>query len=61
MAKTIWLRQETYDRLDSHREKRETFDQVVNRLCNIYETIKAIPDTLGSSHYLAQRPKEEGK
>jgi len=36
--KTIWLKEETYQRLDQLREKRETFDQVVNRLCVVYET-----------------------
>jgi len=35
--KTIWLKEETYQRLDQLREKRESFDQVVSRLCWIFE------------------------
>ena len=46
----IRLREETYNRLGALRGKSETFDQVVNRLCSLFETIKAIPDTLGPQH-----------
>lgn len=59
MSKQIRLRNETYQRLDALRGKRETFDDTVNGLCNFYEEIKAIPDALGPSRYLNQRPKEE--
>ena len=56
MPKTNWLRVETYQRLDALREKRETFNEVVNRLCNVFEMIRAIPDTLGPSHFLREHP-----
>lgn len=49
-GKTIWLRPETKERLDALRGKGETFDEVVQRLCSVFETIKAIPDTLGAQH-----------
>jgi len=49
-GKTIWLRPETKERLDALRGKGETFDQVVERLCSVFETIRAIPDTLGPNH-----------
>lgn len=49
-GKTIWLRPETKDRLDALRSKGETFNQVVERLCSVFETIRAIPDTLGPQH-----------
>lgn len=49
-GKTIWLRPETKERLENIRGKRETFDEVVQRLCSVFETIKAIPDTLGPNH-----------
>ncbi|GAH73496.1 unnamed protein product [marine sediment metagenome] len=49
-GKTIWLRPETKERLDALRGKGETFDQVVERLCSVFETIRAIPDTLGPQH-----------
>ena len=52
MNKLIRLHEETYNRLEALRGKRETFDQVVNRLCSVFETIKAIPDTLGPQHPL---------
>jgi len=40
--KTIWLKEETYQRLDRLREKRESFDQVVSRLCWIFEHRKEV-------------------
>jgi len=52
MSKTIWLRKETYDRLDALREKRETFSEVVDRLINLYVQMSDVSKTLGPSHYL---------
>jgi len=40
--KTIWLKEETYQRLDRLREKRESFDQVVSRLCDALEHTKEV-------------------
>ena len=51
-AKTIWLRLKTYERLDGIRGKRESFDTLVNRLCDMYDQIKEVSDTLGPGHLL---------
>lgn len=58
-ATTIWVKGETYQRLDNLRGKRESFDQVINRLCGVYETIKAIPDTVGPGHQVMERPNKD--
>ena len=61
MPKTVWLKDDTYARLDAIRGKRETFDEVVGRLCSVLETIRAIPDTLGPGHpVVAGRHQKEG-
>ena len=59
MSKQIKLSDPTYLRLESVREKRETFSQVVDRLLEVYLQIKNIKDTLGPSHYLMERPPIE--
>lgn len=41
MSKTIWLKEETYQRLDRLRGHRETFNEVVERLLRIYAAISA--------------------
>ena len=51
-AKTIWLRLKTYERLDGIRGKRESFDTLVNRLCDVYDQLKEVSDTLGPGHPL---------
>jgi len=55
---TIYLWEKTYQRLDALRGKRESFDAVINRLCSVYETIKAIPDTVGPGYQIMERPKK---
>lgn len=61
-AKTIWLREGTYNRLDALREKRETFSEAIERLIKLYATMTEVSDTLGPSHPVAERPpqKKEG-
>ncbi|GAI07706.1 unnamed protein product, partial [marine sediment metagenome] len=43
---------ETKERLDALRDKGETYDQLVERLLRVYNTIKDVSDTLGPAHYL---------
>jgi len=52
LNKLIRIHEDTYNRLEALRGKRETFNEVVGRLCSVMETIKAIPDTLGPNHPL---------
>ena len=54
-GKTIWLSQETKERLDNVREKGETFNDVVTRLLKVYSTLKIVSDTLGPGQYLNRR------
>jgi hypothetical protein len=56
MSKQIRVSDPTYLRLETVREKRETFSQVIDRLLEVYLQIKNIKDTLGPSHYLRERP-----
>uniref|UniRef100_A0A6M3Y427 Putative antitoxin n=1 Tax=viral metagenome TaxID=1070528 RepID=A0A6M3Y427_9ZZZZ len=56
MSKTIWLKEETKERLDNIRAKGETFDQVVERLIRVYTTLFSVSETLGPSHYLKEHP-----
>ncbi len=56
MSKQIRVSDPTYLRLESVREKRETFSMVIDRLLEVYLQIKNIKDTLGPSHYLMERP-----
>lgn len=62
MSKTIWLRDETYHRLDALREKRETFSQAVDRLIKVYAVIYEVGETLGPGHYLkSKQPPGKGE
>ena len=56
MSKTIKLTDETYAALENLREKRETFDEAVQRLFRVYKTISNVSDILGPSHYLKGPP-----
>ena len=56
MSKTIWLKDETYNKLEAVREKRETFDKAIERLIRIYTTLFEVSETLGPSHYLKEHP-----
>jgi len=52
MSKTIKVSEKTYDALEELRDKRETFDEAVQRLLQVFRTIKGVSDTLGPSHFL---------
>ncbi|MBU2685933.1 MAG: antitoxin VapB family protein [Gammaproteobacteria bacterium] len=52
MSKTIKLSDKTYNALEDLREKRETFDEAVQRLLNVFRTLKEASDILGPGHYL---------
>ena len=56
MPKTIKLNETTYLALDELREKRETFDEAVQRLLSVFQQIQAVSDTLGPGHYLKRGP-----
>lgn len=61
MSKLIRLSDETYTRLEAIRVKDESKNGVVERLIRVFETIQAIPDTLGPGHYLTGRDtRKEG-
>ena len=59
MSKTIWLKDETYNKLEALREKRETFGEVVERLIKVYDVIWDVSEALGPGHYLKERPQEQ--
>lgn len=61
MSKTIRVSDEVYNELEKLRDKRETFNQVIARTINAYNTIRGIRDGLPASHYLQERPKQEVK
>jgi len=61
MSKLVRVSDGVYIALEAIREKRETFSEVVERLIKVYVTLKGVSDTLGPSHYLKERPKEEVK
>lgn len=59
MSKQIRLSDPTYLRLESIREKRETFSQAIERMLDFYIKVELIAKTLGPSHYLMERPKTD--
>jgi len=60
-SKLIRVTDGVYIVLDSLREKRETFSEVVERCIKTHVLIAGIRDGLPPSHYLQERPKEEVK
>lgn len=54
MVKTIKLSDETYQKLEELREKRDTFDMTVKRLLKVFEALHDVSETLGPSHYLKE-------
>jgi len=52
MPKTIWLKDEVYQRLDDERRKGETFSQVVARLVRLAGYLKTALDTPEERNYL---------
>lgn len=61
MSKQIRLTDGVYIVLDSLREKRETFSEVVERIIKTHVLVAGIRDGLPASHYLQERPKQEVK
>jgi len=59
MSKTIKLLNNTYHRLEAVREKRETFSQAVDRLMDLFTMMGDVSKTLGPSHHLQERPRNE--
>jgi len=51
-TKLIRLHKPTYDRLDACRGKRETFNECINRLIDVWVMVNDVKTTLGPSHYL---------
>lgn len=51
-TKIIKLHDDTYDNLDAIREKRESFNDTVERLIDLYSKIETASQILGPSHYL---------
>jgi len=45
MPKTIRLNPDTYERLASLRDKRETFDDVLQRLLSVYKKVEDLRTT----------------
>lgn len=52
MTKTIKVSQETYNALEELREKRETFDQAVQRVIKVFKQLEEMSKALGPAHYL---------
>jgi len=61
MSKQIRLTDGVYIALDSLREKRESFSEVVERIIKTHVLVAGIRDGLPASHYLQERPKQEVK
>lgn len=59
MSHSIKVSDGVYITLEAIRGKRETFSQVVERLIRVYASLKDVSETLGPSHYLKERPREE--
>jgi len=67
MSKTIKLEDETYNKLEGFRDKRETFSGVVARLLEIHEMIGQLEDVIeggikfreGQHERLEQRAKPQ--
>ena len=56
MMHSIKVSDKNYNRLRELQGPRETYNDVVGRLVFIRDTIAAVGDTLGPSHYLMRRP-----
>ena len=61
MSKTIRIDDRVYIALDTIREKRETFSEVIERLVKLHTLMTDVGKGLGPSHWTKERPKEEGK
>ncbi len=59
MSKQIRLSDPTYLRLETIREKRETFSMVIDKLIDTYIIIEKRFEAMRSSHYLMERPPKE--
>jgi len=60
-SKLIRVTDGVYIALDSLREKRETFSEVVERIIKTHVLVAGIRDGLPAAHYLQERPKTEVK
>jgi len=61
MSHSIKLADEVYAQLRQFQETRETYSDVVARLCRCAATILSVKSVLGPAHYLAQRPTKESE
>lgn len=61
MSHLIRVSDEVYVELVELLERRESFGKVIERLVRVYKTLDSVSRTLGPSHYLKERPKEEVK
>jgi len=59
MGKSIKVSNEMYVALIEMQRPRETFSEEIERLLRVYQTLFGVKETLGPSHFLAERPSPE--
>ena len=61
MSKTIWLREETYDRLTSLRVGRETFNDIIERLIRVFRAIQRVPYAQSGEDFYREEPLTDAR
>jgi len=61
MSHAIKVSDNVYDRLRGLQAPRETYSEVIDRCISTVEALKSIPDILGPSHPLSERPRREAE
>ena len=59
-SKTIKVSEVNHNRLVALMRPRESFDEVITRLLDLYEMMTSVSETLGPSHYLRSPVPPEG-
>jgi len=61
MSHSIKISDRVYQLIQKYQGPREPYSHVIERAFSVFETISEVKATLGPSHHLAERPKEEVK
>ena len=61
MSKTIWLRDNVYQELDSLRAGRETFGDIIMRLIRVFRAIQRVPYAQSGDDFFKEEPKVDAR
>jgi len=61
MSRSIKVTDEVYRTIRKYMGAQESYSHVIERAFSVFETITEVKNTLGPSHYLMERRKQEVK